>query len=135
MIEEALAATRGRVSGPSGPAARLRMPPSTLESKIRALRIAKDPFQELLIPERRAAVAHAEVSARAGTSAPVSRSSAPPWRSHHGGDRDRDHHPVHAGRLGGVGRRISCDVVLLAVSFYLLKQDLVRAVQPVTRTS
>ncbi|MGD1092923.1 MAG: sigma 54-interacting transcriptional regulator [Bryobacteraceae bacterium] len=40
-IEAALAATGGRVSGPSGAAARLGMPASTLESKIRSLRINK----------------------------------------------------------------------------------------------
>jgi len=45
MIEDALAATKGRVSGPSGAAARLGMPPSTLESKIKALRIAKARFK------------------------------------------------------------------------------------------
>ena len=35
MIAMALAETRGRVSGPSGAAAKLGIPPSTLESKIR----------------------------------------------------------------------------------------------------
>jgi formate hydrogenlyase transcriptional activator len=41
LIEEALAATGGRVSGPSGAAVRLGLPPSTLESKIRRYRIDK----------------------------------------------------------------------------------------------
>jgi formate hydrogenlyase transcriptional activator len=41
LIEEALAATGGRVSGQSGAAARLGLPPSTLESKIRRYRIDK----------------------------------------------------------------------------------------------
>jgi transcriptional regulator with GAF, ATPase, and Fis domain len=41
MIKDALKAARGRVSGPSGAAARLGVPPSTLESKIRKLRIDK----------------------------------------------------------------------------------------------
>ena len=41
MIEAALAKTKGRVSGPSGAAARLSLPASTLESKIRALKIRK----------------------------------------------------------------------------------------------
>jgi formate hydrogenlyase transcriptional activator len=41
LIEEALAATRGRVSGRSGAAERLGLPPSTLESKIRRFRIDK----------------------------------------------------------------------------------------------
>jgi formate hydrogenlyase transcriptional activator len=41
MIEEALGAARGRVSGRSGAAARLGLPPSTLESKIRRYNIDK----------------------------------------------------------------------------------------------
>ena len=41
MIEAALADTHGRVSGPSGAAARLRIPRQTLESKIRRLGIDK----------------------------------------------------------------------------------------------
>jgi PAS domain S-box-containing protein len=45
MIEAALAETRGRVSGPSGAAAKLGIPASTLESKIRALKISKDRFK------------------------------------------------------------------------------------------
>jgi transcriptional regulator with GAF, ATPase, and Fis domain len=46
-IETALAATGGRVSGPSGAAAQLSMPPSTLESKIRSLRINKFRFKKV----------------------------------------------------------------------------------------
>jgi DNA-binding NtrC family response regulator len=45
IIEAALAKTRGRVSGPSGAAARLGIPASTLESKIKALKISKDRFK------------------------------------------------------------------------------------------
>ena len=45
LIEAALAASRGRVSGPSGAAARLQIPPSTLEHKIRALKIRKGQFK------------------------------------------------------------------------------------------
>jgi transcriptional regulator with PAS, ATPase and Fis domain len=45
MIETALAASRGRVSGPSGAAARLGIPGSTLDSKIRALGIRKERFK------------------------------------------------------------------------------------------
>jgi predicted ATPase/transcriptional regulator with GAF, ATPase, and Fis domain len=45
MIEEALRASDGRVFGPSGAAARLGIPRSTLESKIRALRINKSHFR------------------------------------------------------------------------------------------
>jgi DNA-binding NtrC family response regulator len=44
MIAMALAETRGRVSGPSGAAAKLGIPPSTLESKIRAMSMNKHQF-------------------------------------------------------------------------------------------
>ena len=44
FIESALAECKGRVAGPSGAAARLGMPPSTLDSKIRALKIDKRRF-------------------------------------------------------------------------------------------
>ena len=46
-IEAALAATGGRVSGPSGAAAQLGMPASTLESKIRSLKINKYRFKNI----------------------------------------------------------------------------------------
>ncbi len=45
LIEDALRATGGRVFGPSGAAARLGIPRSTLESKIRALGINKSRFR------------------------------------------------------------------------------------------
>jgi PAS domain S-box-containing protein len=45
IIEAALAQTRGRVSGPSGAAAKLGMPPSTLEGRIKALKINKQQFK------------------------------------------------------------------------------------------
>jgi PAS domain S-box-containing protein len=45
IIEDALRATGGRVFGPSGAAARLSIPRSTLESKIRALKINKSRFR------------------------------------------------------------------------------------------
>jgi formate hydrogenlyase transcriptional activator len=45
VIEEALSQTRGRVSGPHGAAARLHVPPSTLESRIKALKIDKQKFK------------------------------------------------------------------------------------------
>jgi len=45
IIEAALSATRGRVSGPSGAAAKLGIQPSTLESRIRALKIDKLQFK------------------------------------------------------------------------------------------
>src|SRR2546428_1112006 len=44
-IEAALAATQGRVAGPTGAAAKLGMPRQTLDSKIRALRIDKLKFR------------------------------------------------------------------------------------------
>jgi formate hydrogenlyase transcriptional activator len=44
-IEGTLAETRGRVAGPFGAAARLGIPSSTLESKIKALRIDKKRFR------------------------------------------------------------------------------------------
>ena len=44
-IEAALADTRGRVSGPSGAAARLGIPPSTLDSKIKVFKINKHRFK------------------------------------------------------------------------------------------
>ena len=44
-IEEALAETQGRVSGPEGAATRLGIPPSTLDSKIKALGIRKNRFK------------------------------------------------------------------------------------------
>ncbi|MGB8030461.1 MAG: sigma 54-interacting transcriptional regulator [Terracidiphilus sp.] len=45
IIGAALAETRGRVSGPSGAAARLGIPPSTLESRIRSMNINKYQFK------------------------------------------------------------------------------------------
>jgi PAS domain S-box-containing protein len=46
LIEAALAQTRGKVSGLSGAAAKLGLPASTLESKIRSLKINKYRFKE-----------------------------------------------------------------------------------------
>ena len=45
MIEAVLAESLGRVSGPSGAAAKLGIPPSTLESRIKALKIQKRLFK------------------------------------------------------------------------------------------
>jgi formate hydrogenlyase transcriptional activator len=45
MIEQALEEAEGRVSGPSGAAARLGIPASTLESKIRRFNIDKLQFR------------------------------------------------------------------------------------------
>src|SRR6266404_2307314 len=44
IIEAALAETRGRIWGPSGAAAKLGIPPSTLDHRIKALRINKKQF-------------------------------------------------------------------------------------------
>ena len=45
QIEAALAQTKGKVSGRQGAAAKLGMPSSTLESRIRALKINKFQFK------------------------------------------------------------------------------------------
>jgi PAS domain S-box-containing protein len=45
IIEAALRESRGRVSGPSGAAARLKIPSSTLEKRIKALKIRKSQFK------------------------------------------------------------------------------------------
>jgi PAS domain S-box-containing protein len=45
IIEAALTETRGRVSGPAGAAAKLGMPSTTLESKIKSLKINKHRFK------------------------------------------------------------------------------------------
>jgi len=45
MIASALAKSGGQVAGPQGAAARLGMPPSTLESKIKSLKISKQRFR------------------------------------------------------------------------------------------
>ena len=45
MVEDALRASGGRVFGVSGAAARLGMPRSTLEARIRALKINKSRFR------------------------------------------------------------------------------------------
>jgi len=51
MIEAALAETRGRVSGPSGAAAKLRVPPSTLEDLDQGLENQQAPIQiRLTVP-------------------------------------------------------------------------------------
>jgi transcriptional regulator with GAF, ATPase, and Fis domain len=45
LIESALAESQGRIAGPSGAAVKLRIPRSTLETKIRKLGIAKHRFR------------------------------------------------------------------------------------------
>ena len=49
IIEEALSACGGRVFGPTGAASRLGIPRSTLESKIRALKIDKNRFRRRVV--------------------------------------------------------------------------------------
>jgi formate hydrogenlyase transcriptional activator len=46
MIEAALTESKGKVAGRSGAAAKLGIPPSTLESKIRALKIRKEQYKQ-----------------------------------------------------------------------------------------
>jgi formate hydrogenlyase transcriptional activator len=46
IIESALAASKGRVAGPSGAAAKLGIPQSTLDSKIKSLKIDKNQFRK-----------------------------------------------------------------------------------------
>jgi predicted ATPase/GAF domain-containing protein len=50
LIEGILAETRGRVSGPAGAAVKLGLPASTLESKIRTLKINKHQFKPAANP-------------------------------------------------------------------------------------
>ena len=50
IIEAALTESRGRVSGPSGAAAKLGIPPSTLDHRIKALKINKKQFKYLSKP-------------------------------------------------------------------------------------
>ena len=45
VIEAALAEARGHVSGPTGAAARLGIPASTLDSKIKSLKIDKNRYR------------------------------------------------------------------------------------------
>jgi DNA-binding NtrC family response regulator len=47
IIEAALAETQGRISGPSGAARKLGIPSTTLESRIRSLKINKHRFKAL----------------------------------------------------------------------------------------
>jgi PAS domain S-box-containing protein len=53
MIETALRECRGRVSGPSGAAAKLGIPGSTLETKIKSLKIDKNRFRTAGLPPSR----------------------------------------------------------------------------------
>jgi PAS domain S-box-containing protein len=48
IIEAALSESKGRVAGPLGAAAKLGLPPSTLDSKIRALQIHKHDFKRVV---------------------------------------------------------------------------------------
>jgi DNA-binding NtrC family response regulator len=44
IIEDALAACKGKIAGPNGAAARLGIPPSTLDSKIKQFKIKRRQF-------------------------------------------------------------------------------------------
>jgi DNA-binding NtrC family response regulator len=44
IIEAALAASKGKIAGPNGAAAKLGIPPSTLDSKMRHLKITRAQF-------------------------------------------------------------------------------------------
>jgi formate hydrogenlyase transcriptional activator len=50
VIEAALEGAKGRVAGPFGAATKLGMPPSTLESKIKSLKIDKRRFKPVPRP-------------------------------------------------------------------------------------
>ena len=47
VIEAALAESRGRVSGPNGAAVKLKLPPSTLDFRIKKLKISKHQFRRV----------------------------------------------------------------------------------------
>jgi transcriptional regulator with GAF, ATPase, and Fis domain len=49
IIERALRECKGRVAGPWGAASKLGLPPSTLESKILALKIDKHRFKSAML--------------------------------------------------------------------------------------
>jgi formate hydrogenlyase transcriptional activator len=51
MIEAALAESQGRISGPSGAAAKLGIPRQTLDSKISNLQISKSRFKTQITME------------------------------------------------------------------------------------
>jgi transcriptional regulator with GAF, ATPase, and Fis domain len=62
MIEAALTESRGRISGPSGAAVKLGIPRSTLESRIRSLRINKHRFREEPLGETSIAAAERKLA-------------------------------------------------------------------------
>jgi len=71
-IEAALAESKGRVSGPFGAAARLGVPGSTLESKIKALKIDKQRFKSAFLQSRsRPAVRNSRAGSRSRIEAGV----------------------------------------------------------------
>jgi len=61
MIDAALTAAEGRVSGPSGAAAILGIPPSTLESKIKSMNINKYGFKTVEQSSSRTSRNHDEI--------------------------------------------------------------------------
>jgi formate hydrogenlyase transcriptional activator len=66
-IEEALAESRGRVYGPDGAAEALDIPPTTLEARIRRLKIDKHTFRRAVVRSDRASVVPAWLPDRAAT--------------------------------------------------------------------
>jgi len=67
QIEEALAESRGRVYGPDGAAEALDVPPSTLEARIRRLKIDKHAFRRAVVRSDRTSVVPAWLLDRAAT--------------------------------------------------------------------
>ena len=64
IIEAALAESKGRVSGPAGAAAKLGIPPSTLDHRINALKISKKQFKSAEDDSRRGTTGVDEQSAK-----------------------------------------------------------------------
>ncbi len=99
IIEEALRECRGRVAGPWGAAARLGMPPSTLESKILTLKIDKYRFKSVAMDGfsdasrsgdvREGFTKFREFSSDRGF-APGCRAELEPLRRWHGAARERE---------------------------------------------
>ena len=61
MIDAALTEAHGRVSGPSGAAAILGIPPSTLESRIKSMNINKHSFKTVEQSSSRTSRNHEEI--------------------------------------------------------------------------
>jgi formate hydrogenlyase transcriptional activator len=79
LIEAALAASQGRISGPSGAASKLGIPRQTLESKIKALQIDRLLFRVRSVTPRPSI--HADRTANADPTASTRKSTAGPGSS------------------------------------------------------